>query len=443
MRRLPTSGPSSWSAERRCRAGIVGALAALLFVAVALRGERTVAGTPLPPPQRPQAAPKSSAADLLAERARSFLARHANLKAGEQVLIISDRSTDPLVRSAFVDGVRAAGATATELVLQGEPETTSGLEIARRMRFKQWYPEWVWKTAENSDAVLVMTSLGGSHVGRDPKLPRTRVVDIPFSRREQLADPMARGHYPDEILAAIARVLWKQVFGAQRVVLTDPEGTDLAWTLDAQAWDEVKDADPASNATHVPLPNPYRARTPDMRGWLVASSTHSGPLPRVRLKIEGGRVVEIRDGGPVAEYLRTLFAASEALRFPNFPAAGSNWVEETTFGTHPRHARVPHAETFGWSAEMSGWVGGPRAGVFHLAVGTSHSGRNLAFAREHRLEVQHLDLELYAPTLVMDGRTIISRGRLAALDDPEVRQIAAKFGDPAELLRVTWLPAVK
>ena len=37
---------------------------------------------------------------------------------------------------------------------------------------------------------------------------------------------------------------------------------------------------------------------------------------------------------------------------------------------------------------------------------------------------------------------MIDKGRLAALDDPEVRALAAKYGDPDELLREDFIPGV-
>ena len=37
---------------------------------------------------------------------------------------------------------------------------------------------------------------------------------------------------------------------------------------------------------------------------------------------------------------------------------------------------------------------------------------------------------------------VMNKGRLTALDDPKVRQIASKYGDPDELLREIWIPAV-
>ena len=176
------------------------------------------------------------------------------------------------------------------------------------------------------DILWEMTNFAGSHqrMAR-PSLPaQTRSVDLSFSRREQLADPRTRGNDSEEILTTIAKVLWRQMWGAH-----------------------------------------------------------------------------------VGEYLRKMFVEYKAIQYPRFPGPGSNWVAEAAVGTHPGHSRVPGAETFGWSAEMSSWVGAARAGGFHFAVCTSHSGRNYPFARQHNLEMQHWDMEQYTPTLVMDGRTIL------------------------------------
>lgn len=428
---LATVGRSTLFGDvrRRGRAGLV------VTVAMALVAFATYAHGV----ESPTATPDESA--VLLTRAETFLATHAKIVAGESVLLITDTSVDVTVRQAFVKAAAKAGGVVSELVLQGYPEVTDGLEIARKMRFVRWFPEWIWMAAAQNRVVLDLSSLSSGHIGGRADLPpATRFVDVPFAHREQLADPMARGNYPEEILEAIARTLWKQVAGGHRFELRDPEGTELRWTLDKGAWQEVKNADPARNAEHISMPPPYRSKVIDMQGWLVGSSTHSGPLPRIRLKVEQGRVVAVEDGKHVADYLRRMFDASRNVAFAGFPGSGSNWIEEVAIGTHPRHRRVPGAETLGWSAGMASWNGAPRAGVVHLAVGTSRSGRNFALAQQHGLEVQHLDVEIYRPTLTVDGRTIITDGQLTALDDPEVRRVAARFGDPDDLLRVTWFP---
>jgi hypothetical protein len=54
--------------------------------------------------------------------------------------------------------------------------------------------------------------------------------------------------------------------------------------------------------------------------------------------------------------------------------------------------------------------------------------------------IRHMDT--YFNTLVTDKGTVVENGHLTALDDPRVRQVASKYGDPDELLKETWIPAV-
>jgi hypothetical protein len=46
----------------------------------------------------------------------------------------------------------------------------------------------------------------------------------------------------------------------------------------------------------------------------------------------------------------------------------------------------------------------------------------------------------YHVNFEVDGEKLVDRGRLTVLDDPEVRRVAAKYGDPDELLREDWIP---
>ena len=54
--------------------------------------------------------------------------------------------------------------------------------------------------------------------------------------------------------------------------------------------------------------------------------------------------------------------------------------------------------------------------------------------------MQHMDAEIYHATYTVDGKTIVENGHLLILDDPEIRQIATKYGKPEELLSVDWVP---
>ena len=80
-------------------------------------------------------------------------------------------------------------------------------------------------------------------------------------------------------------------------------------------------------------------------------------------------------------------------------------------------------------------------------IGTSMGGgRDLtpeALQRKKALPVHHRDTEIYFATYLADGKSIVDKGHLTALDDPEVRRVASKYGDPDELLREDWVPAIK
>ncbi|MDA4120128.1 MAG: hypothetical protein OK436_06030, partial [Thaumarchaeota archaeon] len=59
----------------------------------------------------------------------------------------------------------------------------------------------------------------------------------------------------------------------------------------------------------------------------------------------------------------------------------------------------------------------------------------------------HVHLHNMFPTYegrAKDGSLVkvIDKGHLAALDEPEVRALAARWGDPDILLTETWIPAV-
>lgn len=79
-----------------------------------------------------------------------------------------------------------------------------------------------------------------------------------------------------------------------------------------------------------------------------------------------------------------------------------------------------------------------KTGVVYLAFGTATDGYTTKFANEDDYPHHNKDFVLYHPTLKVDGEVIIENGHLLALDDPDIRAIAAKCGDPDELLKQSW-----
>ena len=60
----------------------------------------------------------------------------------------------------------------------------------------------------------------------------------------------------------------------------------------------------------------------------------------------------------------------------------------------------------------------------------------LAEGKQDRMrpEFAHCDCLLVRPNVFLDGVPIVDQGRLLLLDDPEVRDVASRFGPPELLL---------
>jgi hypothetical protein len=72
------------------------------------------------------------------------------------------------------------------------------------------------------------------------------------------------------------------------------------------------------------------------------------------------------------------------------------------------------------------------AGVTHFAIGST-AGR--APTPEKEYAPVHTHGHVLRASLDVDGERVIDHGRLLALDDPEVRTVAARYGDPDRLLK--------
>jgi hypothetical protein len=88
-----------------------------------------------------------------------------------------------------------------------------------------------------------------------------------------------------------------------------------------------------------------------------------------------------------------------------------------------------------------------RSGVIHVGFGTRWRGESERWAAQKRIKYGHLHVHLLFATYRIttpDGKelSVIENGRLKVLDDPEVREMARKYGNPEELLREDWVPKV-
>ena len=131
------------------------------------------------------------------------------------------------------------------------------------------------------------------------------------------------------------------------------------------------------------------------------------------------------------------------IEYPGFPGKGLMHWWEASIGTNP-HIHRPRKDF------PSGFVNclyeRVRSGVIHMGFGTIISSMDERRAARMGHLVGHWHLHLYFPTYALeregDNELLIENGRLLALDDPQIRKVAANYGDPELWLDESWNPAV-
>ena len=286
--------------------------------------------------------------------------------------------------------------------------------------------------------------------GKGGPVPKTehRYEQIPWLRSEHFVSRSTT--YPLELHLLINQKTWECIWEKGRggkARLTDPEGTDLSWAYWEEYYDETHYGfSPAPRHGHLfshPT-TPIIARE-DAAGVVAGTTSHfARAFPRITVELEAGQIVKVTGGGGYGESWRALLEEGRRIHYPCFPRPGLFYLWEAAIGTNPKITRPSHIERhssggFEWERR--------RSGVIHMGFGTSWRGPEEKWAGEHGLPYGHLHIHLLLPTLVVtatDGteHAVIEKGRLTALNDPQVRKLAAKYGDPDDLLKEDWIPEI-
>lgn len=370
---------------------------------------------------------------------------------GDRVLLAADTHFDPLVVEAMTRALREKGARVDVISVQAEPdrEFEDADELRAAIRRRPWRAEprrwegvpWVEDLALRGGYDLLVHGKGGGI----PATPH-RYEAFPWLGREQLASPATT--YPRELHAFINRRAWEPFWEhgrGGRVRVTDPEGTDISWDL----WPEYFERPTALFGpvprwnhlmSHPPTPlSPRESAT----GVVKGTTNHFGrPYPPATVQVEDGRVERVDGGGAYGLLWRELLEEARDVQYPCFPRPGLFWMWEAAIGTNPKIARprnIRFLSSGGFEWERR------RSGIVHLGFGTQWRGPEERWAGEAGIVYGHLHIHLMFATITLraaDGREyrVLDRGRLLALDDPEVRTLAARHGDPDALLAVDWQP---
>lgn len=394
---------------------------------------------------------------------RRSLPQGYDIKKGEKVLLAVNNHYDDLVVKALVAAVREKGASIDVITFDSGPDRDLHEldEIRSRIRrkhltdpaaeaeikgvgFGSGYGRLAWvEQLADEKYDLLMYGIGGP----GGKI-RSRYEGVPWFS----ADAFACGGptFPIEIIDAVEvktwDIFWNKGPGG-RVRLTDPEGTDLTYTLWEDyftgTWRQFTSKPYTGHLMgHPTLP---LIEKEDGCGVIAGTTNHAScPFPHIKVFLENTKVVKIEGGGQYGDGWRDLMEETKDLKYPDFPGKGLFWLWEVAVGTNPKYIRPKNAFTLAVGGTM---IERRRSGIIHCGIGTGHHSAGQDWAGKLGLPYGHLHVHLMFPTYELTTKrgekfTLIKDGRITALDDPEIRKIAAKYGDPDKLLREDWIPPV-
>ena len=342
------------------------------------------------------------------------------VREGERVGFICDLRVEPEVIYALFEAARELGA---------EPFLCM---VARGRGYGP--PDEFVETIKTANVLFFSWEMANSLVIRELRQKQgVRCVGFPHCRTAAfLSDEAVR--FPLDLLSALYPKTW-EVFCCNKdveVEITDPKGTDFKVLLTRQ---NIADkfaadrkykgqivADEPGTVSHLPVGHGPNVLTPSeplndtsegvirldaitaapgvYRGW-SGDAAYQDP---VTCRIKRGRVIEIKGGREADVFRRIVEQDPDSIC----------QLREIGLGHNPK---VPT-----YRGER-GYHGANHAGAVHWGFGAGPQKKRI-----------HIDGIMFQATIKANGVSIVERGRLKALDDPEIRQMAKKYGDPDRVL---------
>ncbi len=280
-------------------------------------------------------------------------------------------------------------------------------------------------------------------------------------------------NYPADVWMLTEELTMEPLGYTDKVHVADPEGTDVSWDLSveqAQKWakgvylrghlfmfpNEAYGAYALSVVDYPALQKEWIDPKPIvlMNGVVGSTASHQGFVPHMTEVWKDGYLREVKGGGLYGEILREFlqYPRINNTTYPYYDRPGYFWHYETALGTNPKVVRDT-ADVYGRILPER-----MRDGVVHWALGavvwndpesSGRADRVFEFARKTGLPGDHgYHLHTYFNTYQVHLRNtnkwvpLVNKGRMASLDNPEVRALASRYGNADEVLADLWIPEI-
>ncbi len=344
----------------------------------------------------------------------------AQVKGGEDVLVVADTKTDQTVLDLVVMLATERGARVTTCIAPPMPVASGAMEGSHIGEKYAPLPKPLFEAVKAADRVLTLGGTSGHNLYWHILNYEYKAPTIPLgpgaSDPDWLLSEASR--FPRELLRQIDLKFSRIVQEGKLFRLTHPVGTDLTFTALPGNWTSID---------NIP---PYPAPSKVMFVW--------HPLGR---GATGANPPETADGIVVSPYCKDLGGAlKEPVKFTFIDGwctvvEGGSEAEKIKqlIGDDPNNRRIEEIE-HGLNPKMSAYTSGGQvtysgsggAGNVHLSIGREE-GR---YASSEHITIAFLT----KVTFYVDGKLLINKGRNMVLDDPEIREIAKKYGKPDKLL---------
>jgi len=277
--------------------------------------------------------------------------------------------------------------------------------------------------------------------------------------------------YPGEIMDLIDAKAWAIIRNAEWVEITDLQGSEASFTWHPEWWEIIEGTHPtikvpgyestfgslrpgrseyADFAGHIGGAPRYGAiEQTDFKGYLTGEIAQLGLVPIMTLWHDRGELTRIDGGNYYGDMWREALNLTRDIQYPGYPRPGTGWMMEFAFGTNPKIIGPMEVEELKGDpqrdpAKISWGFPRDREGALHAGYGTLGASW---WGMLMDMPVNHFHLHLMFTTYIVhtrDGQSVklVDRGHFTVIDDPEVRALAAKYGDPDKVLKTDWVPGM-